>query len=180
VTITLVDFHGRAIAETDRLNHNERVTNGAPYSELLTLDEMTKRYKLVGPKRVQDLETKHTWSWSAFVALYQGSITKVGGKNIPVTTLFYKAQQDKLLTFEKLAVLEPALNELLEQAKSFKGCAVGGWYGPSGLRGQMSKLVGWRRQEGPAELQGSAGYDLAYRALWNALPDCREGCTCCA
>jgi hypothetical protein len=178
VTITLVDFHGRPVAEADRLNHNERVTNGAPYSELLTLDEMTQRYKLVGPKRVQDVTTSHIWNWSAFVALYQGSMTKVDGKNIPVTTLFYQVQQDKLLTFEKLAVAEPALNGLLEQAKSFKGCAVATWYGPGGLRGQMTKLVGWGRQEGPSALQSRVAYDLVYRKLWNSLPDCREGCTC--
>jgi hypothetical protein len=82
------------------------------------------------------------------------------------------------LTFDQLAVLEPRLNELLERADNHTGnCANAAWYGPDGLRKAMSKLVGHLRSFGPSELQTSAAYDVAYRTLYKALPDC-EGCNC--
>jgi hypothetical protein len=82
------------------------------------------------------------------------------------------------LTFEQLSVIDPELNELLESAVHQTGnCANAAWYGPQGLRKRMQQVVGHLRGCGPVELQTSAAYDVAYRALYNALPDC-NGCGC--
>jgi hypothetical protein len=80
--------------------------------------------------------------------------------------------------FQALAALEPHLNELLTEARSHKGgCANARWYGQGGLRKAMQKVVGHLRHTGPEELRTSQAYDVAYRTLYAALPDC-SGCGC--
>jgi hypothetical protein len=81
--------------------------------------------------------------------------------------------------FEQLAALEPRLNELLAKAQAHHGtCANAAWYGQGGLRKAMQRVVGHlRNTEGPEELKTSAAYDVAYRTLYSALPDC-NGCGC--
>jgi hypothetical protein len=82
------------------------------------------------------------------------------------------------LTFDQLAELDSELDGLLEYAENHPGhCANAAWYGPDGLRKAMTRVVGHLRGCGPEELQTSAAYDVAYRTLYNALPDC-DGCGC--
>jgi hypothetical protein len=83
------------------------------------------------------------------------------------------------LTFEQLAELDPSLNVLLRRARNQSGnCANAAWYGPEGLRKAMTRVVGHlRTQGGPEELRTSHAYDVAYRTLYAALPDC-DGCNC--
>lgn len=136
------------------------------------------------------------------------------------------------LVWRDLVVLEPRLQELLEEAKSVVDvggesfCANDIWYGyrnydGKGLKPRMSQLVGmyagsptrvWpegakekyeaRRavaesngnpfiacipaselpelvpdESVPAVLRSSKAYDVAYRAIYRALPDCRN-CMC--
>ena len=42
---------------------------------------------------------------------------------------------------------------------------------------RVSKLVGWDRTDGPAELQTSSAYDIAFGYLYECLPNCRR-CRC--
>jgi hypothetical protein len=78
--------------------------------------------------------------------------------------------------FQTLAALEPSLNELLAEARSHKcGCANAIMFG--GLRSSIRHTVGWTRGCGPAELQTQEAYDVTFRTLYDALPDC-SGCGC--
>jgi hypothetical protein len=82
------------------------------------------------------------------------------------------------ITYDQLAALEPELNELLERAENHPGnCANQGWYGKDGIRAAMTLTVGHRRILGPEELRTSAAYDICYKHLYSALPDC-NGCGC--
>ncbi len=89
VPSVLVDFHGRPYNEGERLEHNKRVEAGAHYAELLTVDDMLKRYRLLhNPRRVFDLESGHTYAPGAFHSAYAASNVRVGRKRVPVTQLF--------------------------------------------------------------------------------------------
>jgi hypothetical protein len=80
--------------------------------------------------------------------------------------------------FQALAAFEPYLNELLNEARSHSGnCANAAWYGKGGLKAKMVHTVGFLRILGPAELQTMDAYDVAYKTLYAALPDCK-GCGC--
>jgi hypothetical protein len=91
------------------------------------------------------------------------------------------------LTFRALAKLEPRLNDLLAAARAFHKsrakvfCANAVWYGypgfRPGLKALLCRLVGWSRKEGGV-LQTSEAYDVAYQAIYRALPDCRGRCAC--
>ncbi len=92
-------------------------------------------------------------------------------------------------TFAQLAALEPDLARLEYEIRAWARtplgddwCANARWYGYGRFRGmgykpRMVELVGiGARGEDPA-LHTSAAYDVAYRHLYELLPDCRR-CTC--
>jgi hypothetical protein len=84
----------------------------------------------------------------------------------------------KLSTFDQILALDPSLICLLRRARNQKGnCANSVWYGKDGLRAEMTRVIGHQRTHGPSELKTSAAYDVAYRTLYAALPDCK-GCGC--
>jgi hypothetical protein len=88
VVSVLVDMWGCPYNEGERLEHNKRVREGAPYAELLTVEEMSKRYRLLSkPKRVFDLVKGHSWSPSEFHGIYGASGVKVGRKRVYVSQL---------------------------------------------------------------------------------------------
>ncbi len=101
-----------------------------------------------------------------------------------------------VLTFEKLAELEPLLRVIEADVKAAAAelrrkrtrCANGCWYGygkdARGFKEWMSTLVGayrhGRRGETPERrelLSSSATYDTVYQHLYELLPDCRN-CGC--
>src|SRR5262245_39407179 len=98
------------------------------------------------------------------------------------------------LTFNDLVALEPRLAHLLTEARSHKPsrkfCANEAWYGYfgfSGLKDKLLRLVGWGRETAPdgvteaAEeqtLKSSQAYDVAYHTVCQALPDCGPECVC--
>lgn len=96
------------------------------------------------------------------------------------------------LTWHKLAQLEPRLSEVLKQAQAIRDdrsdssfCANRVWFGydepgpgPRGFKSKVSSLVGWCSvNAGHPVLGSSEAYDLAYRTVYDALPDCRD-CAC--
>src|SRR5262249_40882385 len=96
--------------------------------------------------------------------------------------------QPRRLTFAELARLEPALNDLLAEAKAHRRkagrrfCANAAWYGYDdpelGLKHRMSLLVGWHADRGAdPRLRTPAAYEVAYETIYGALPDCRR-CGC--
>jgi hypothetical protein len=86
--------------------------------------------------------------------------------------------QTTTVTYEQLAKLDPSLNVLLRRARNQSGnCANAAWYGPDGIRAEMTRVIGHGRTHGPSELKTSAAYDIAYRTLYAALPAC-DGCGC--
>src|SRR5262245_13782074 len=95
------------------------------------------------------------------------------------------------LTFNDLVALEPRLAHLLTEARSHKPsrkfCANEAWYGCSGLKDQLVRLVGWARETAPdgatdvakeETLKSSQAYDVAYDTVYQALPDCGPECVC--
>jgi hypothetical protein len=84
-------------------------------------------------------------------------------------------------TFDVLCKLEPRLLELKAAISAVKDdggesgfCANYHWYyTPIGKSG-VSRLVGWERKGGPAELRTMQAYEVATDALYNLLPDCRH------
>jgi hypothetical protein len=86
------------------------------------------------------------------------------------------------MTFKELTDLEPRLIDLLNEAKSISSkenpnfCTNRIWYGyqdsESGLKYRMSRLVGNFTESDNSILRSSAAYDLAYRTIYDALPDC--------
>jgi len=95
------------------------------------------------------------------------------------------------LTFNDLVALEPRLAHLLTEARSHKPsrkfCANEAWYGCSGLKDKLLRLVGWGRETAPdgatdvateERLKSSHAYDVAYETVYQALPDCGPECVC--
>jgi hypothetical protein len=89
--------------------------------------------------------------------------------------------------FMRLCVREPGLTDLLDEARSHRAharfCANAVWYGYAGFKGRgikarLCRLVGWYAVSGDPELRGKEAYDVAYRTIYDALPDCRSGCAC--
>lgn len=88
------------------------------------------------------------------------------------------ANLSHVTTWEQIEKLDPSLHVLLRRARNQKGnCANAAWYGPDGIREAMSAAIGHGRTHGPSELKTSAAYDVAYRTLFAALPNC-SGCGC--
>lgn len=87
-----------------------------------------------------------------------------------------------ILTWEMLAEREPRLADLRREVEAVcdsgegRFCANQWWYGLFKLR--MMKLVGDLAERDDAVIRSSESYDLAYRTLYDLLPDCRHegGC----
>ncbi len=91
----LVDLWGRPYPESERLEHNQRVNDGAPYAELLNVDDMLKRYGLLQkPKRVFDLVTGYSCSPGEFHAIYTASNVRVGRKRVAVSQMWMQQASD--------------------------------------------------------------------------------------
>lgn len=84
-----------------------------------------------------------------------------------------------MMKWEQMLQIEPRLLDLYHEARAYKRtpnfCANQIWYGPGGLKSQMMQLVGW-------DVDGLLGtceaYDVAYRKIYDALPDCNHGEIC--
>ena len=93
------------------------------------------------------------------------------------------------ITWKRLCKLEPRLLDLYERASGIRDdlskpsfCANNVWYGRRGwpgLKPQLWELVGFgaRRWGADPQLWSSLAYDIAYRKVYDALPDCRN-CAC--
>lgn len=88
--------------------------------------------------------------------------------------------------FGRLAEIEPGLRIMLAHARAMESypgfCANTVWYGyrhwkGRGLRSRLETLVGWTAQN-PA-LRSSQAYQIAYRTIYAALPNCRHGTGLC-
>jgi hypothetical protein len=85
-----------------------------------------------------------------------------------------------------LARLEPRLLDLLAEARAHHRnrdpvfCANAVWCGYGGfrpgLKARLCRLVGWTAERG-GDLRTSEAYMIAYRTIYQALPDCRR-CLC--
>jgi hypothetical protein len=88
------------------------------------------------------------------------------------------------MTFDELCNLEPNLLVLANDAREYRDdsqqpsfCANWIWY-RKGLRQRLIRLVGWHSRHADPIVRSQAAYDVAYRAIYEMLPDCR-GCECC-
>ena len=93
------------------------------------------------------------------------------------------------LTFADLCRREPALGQLEREMRAFRRtplgddfCANARWYGYGKYRGmgykpRLVELVGMCARSDDPALRTSDAYDLAYRRLYDLLPDCRQ-CLC--
>ena len=90
--------------------------------------------------------------------------------------------------FAELAEIEPQLNALLDEARSYHDgcsdnfCANRVWYGYGsaggpGLKQKLCALVGWEARNRDPRLVADVAYDVAYDVIYEALPDCRK-CGC--
>lgn len=100
--------------------------------------------------------------------------TKAAGKD--------RVKEKPYPTWGDLCELEPRLEELFDVARSYhlnKGtdfCANRRWYRT--LKPRLERLVGWHRKDNHPTLCSRQAYDLAYQAIYEALPDCRGYCSC--
>ena len=85
------------------------------------------------------------------------------------------------LTFEKILEMEPEVRRLYNVAKMIGDnkknrtfCASVVWY--QLFEPVLVELVGWERKAKDI-LATSVAYDLAYKSIYKALPNCR-GCLC--
>ena len=83
------------------------------------------------------------------------------------------------MNFSELTKIEPRLKQLYNKARQVDGseanfCANRVWY--EEFKPQLLNLVG----QGAArpELQTVEAYDVAYKKIYRALPNCGEGCSC--
>ena len=84
------------------------------------------------------------------------------------------------ITWGLLVKIEPRLGEMLKRAKAVKGdgehfCANTVWY--DDFKPELCTLVGWEASGTNPLLHTPQAYDLAYRKIYETLPDCRD-CTC--
>jgi hypothetical protein len=91
--------------------------------------------------------------------------------------------------FLSLVKLEPDLVPAYRLAASYQAvamakrsfCANAVWYGyykKPGIKPEVSRLVGWLRPDKNPRLSTMRAYDVAYKAVYEALPDCGEKCDC--
>jgi hypothetical protein len=85
--------------------------------------------------------------------------------------------------FQQLCQQEPRLLQLYRRVQAIRDnhsnpsfCANAHWYGRGmGPRAELEDLVGFHAEN--PELRTSRDYDVAYDALYDALPGCRN-CSC--
>ncbi|MHB1042359.1 MAG: hypothetical protein ACYC0Q_05930 [Eubacteriales bacterium] len=90
-----------------------------------------------------------------------------------------------MMTWEEMTAIEPRLQALYERAKGYRNntkinrnlCANRVWYGRDRLKGELCNLVGWGVRD--TRLSSPIAYDIAYRKIYDALPDCRHEETIC-
>jgi hypothetical protein len=83
-------------------------------------------------------------------------------------------------TFAQLCELEPGLSRLLAEAKAEKAaqradrryCANRVWY--RRFKWRLLALVGWERPDKHPVLSSTTAYDVAYRTIYDNLPNCRH------
>ncbi|MEI7564028.1 MAG: hypothetical protein WCJ39_10825 [bacterium] len=93
-------------------------------------------------------------------------------------------KKQKKLTWETMIIIEPKLQELYLQAKSYKKnsnnfCAIAVWYGYNGkpsMKDRVCELVGWDSLH--PSLRNSKAYDMAYDKIYDELPDCSHNGEC--
>ncbi|MGN6561976.1 MAG: hypothetical protein ACTHMU_04885, partial [Thermomicrobiales bacterium] len=80
------------------------------------------------------------------------------------------------LTFAELCAREPRLVALAREIDTAPRradfCANAVWFGRTGYKSRMSRLVGHFAETDDAALCTSAAYEVAYQALYDRLPDC--------
>jgi hypothetical protein len=93
------------------------------------------------------------------------------------------------LSWAELVEREPALGQLEREMRAFRRtplgddfCANARWYGYArfkgmGYRARVVALIGWGSRHSDPALHTSAAYEVAYRHLYELLPDCRD-CAC--
>jgi hypothetical protein len=95
-----------------------------------------------------------------------------------------------MVTWKQLTEAEPKLAALQTEARGWRKragrnfCANAVWYGhgrnggaAESLRARLIRLVGFERAEHPV-LGSCEAYDVAYRTICRALPDCGPDCCC--
>jgi hypothetical protein len=93
------------------------------------------------------------------------------------------ATTERLLTFESLAAVEPGLRHLMSEAKRIHSrgqpdfCANSVWR--KAFKPRLVDLVGWGSRNPDPRLHTESAYDIAYKTIYSALPNCRhEGPFC--
>ena len=89
-------------------------------------------------------------------------------------------------TWDALVAAEPRLADLLAEARRERPdddgrCCANeawfGWRGRPGIKPRLVRLVGWHAESSDPALGTVDAYDLAYKTIYAALPDC-AGCGC--
>jgi hypothetical protein len=98
-----------------------------------------------------------------------------------------KRRRKRRPTFQTLLKKEPRLGDLLSIARSLHDnrdpvfCATAIWGGYAGfrpgLKALLGRLVGWTAETG-GDLRSWEAYEVAYKTIYLALPDCRGRCWC--
>lgn len=83
--------------------------------------------------------------------------------------------------WRELAELEPQLQKLYEEAKSYEDKSPDSYSYVNGIfydkiRPKVVKLVGWSQKDKAVnpQLTTSRAYDIAYEKIYNALPNCKR------
>jgi hypothetical protein len=92
----------------------------------------------------------------------------------------FKAKFEGKLTWCELVKREPELRTLFEKAKAVDDsdphfCANRVWY--RHFKPVLCDLVGWDARVQDGVVNSSEAYDIAYRKIYQALPDCKD-CAC--
>ena len=110
----------------------------------------------------------------------------------PATPAKPPARAPARLSWGELVAREPRLARLRREIRALhrqplgdNWCAGEAWYGygawrwsgGEGFRRRLAALVGTTAERPDPVLRRSKAYDLAYRMLYEALPDCRD-CAC--
>lgn len=89
-----------------------------------------------------------------------------------------KNSKELAAQFHDLVRIEPVLGSLMRDAADTLDaggqwfCANRIWY--QRFKPRLELLVGWHRDAGPESLKSADAYEVAYEAIYMALPDCRE------
>jgi protein-tyrosine-phosphatase len=85
------------------------------------------------------------------------------------------------MSFEEIAAIEPQVQFIYEVATRIKDdpaedsfCANSHFHRPGGLKVQLRMYVGWDATD--PRFKSEEAYDVVYRRVHDALPDCRDCC----